>query len=120
MKEAAIQRGIAAYLAASLRPPTAWTAIGHGGGGKVRGAQLKAMGLKAGWPDLIVMHPNRGLIGLEIKTDIGRQSPEQKSVMREFTDAGGYYFICRSIDQVEAALLLCDIPVHAAKLRRVA
>lgn len=38
--------------------------------------------------------------GLEVKTDKGRQSPEQKIFQEDVERSGGKYFIVRSIDDV--------------------
>ena len=41
---------------------------------------------------------------LEIKTEKGRQSVEQKSFERQVKDAGAQYFVVRSIEEMEAIL----------------
>lgn len=116
--EQQFQIQVARYLSLALRPPTIWTAFPAGGGGKVRGALLKAMGLKAGWPDVIVMHGFRTrttvLLGIELKVGKGRQSPEQKAVMAAFQAAGALYKVCRSLDDVEWALMDAGLPVFAS------
>ena len=118
--EAQLHRAVAAFLSVALKPPTIWTTIGHGGGGKVRGAQLKAMGVQPGWPDIIIIHAAghspyyAEIAGIELKAGKGRQSPEQKAVEKAFTEAGGMYFVCRSVDDVALALASCmDTPLHA-------
>jgi hypothetical protein len=78
---------------------------------------LARLGLRPGWPDLQVMHPSpmggSMVIGLELKTPVGRQSLVQKQVEADFTAAGGFYCICRSIDEVERVLIATGIPLHA-------
>lgn len=114
--EAAIQRAIVQFLEIAIRPPCLFTAFPAGGGGKARGAQLKAAGLKPGWPDLLVVGPARGginLIGIEVKSAIGRQSYEQMVIQRAFVAAGAWYSISRSVEDVERILLDCGIPLHA-------
>lgn len=109
---------VARYLDAVLRPPTWWTTFPAGGGGKVRGAKLKAMGLRAGVPDIIVMHPSPSIlpstvvIGIELKAVKGRQSPEQREVDAAFDAAGARYRIARSIEDVHAILRAADIPLR--------
>lgn len=125
--EAALQAQVARYLDATLRPPSFWTAIGHGGGGLIRGAQLKRMGVKKGVPDIIVLHPVASagseygcwLIGIELKAPKGRQSPEQVAVQAAFEQAGGMYHVCRSVEEVEDALRSDGIPLFST-MRRAA
>jgi len=65
--------------------------------------KLKAMGRRAGIPDLLVLHGAK-LIGLEVKAPKGCQSPEQKGIQEQFESAGGHYHLVRSIDDVKAVL----------------
>lgn len=118
--EQVLQIAVADYLRVALRAPTIWTAFPAGGGGRVRGAFLKAMGLQAGWPDLLVMspYPNTNIawpriVGLELKA-AGRQSPNQRAIQKQFEDAGGIYHICRSVDEVEGFLRGVGIPLFAS------
>lgn len=117
MSEAALHKAVAGYLRVALKPPTVWSTIPSGGGGRVRGALLKAAGLQRGLPDLLVMHPAKEggpiVVGLELKTKAGRISPEQKTMMQAFTDCRAWYVLCRSIDEVEKALRFCKVPLHA-------
>ncbi len=124
MTEAQLHRAVAAYLHKALKLPTVWTTFPAGGGGRVRGAQLKAMGLQAGWPDIIIIHP-RGktgiesqVCGLELKAKTGGLSPEQKAFRIVFEEANGWYAMCKSLDDVEEALTRFGIPLHASVLRR--
>lgn len=116
--EQQLQIAVADYLRFAIRPPTIWTAFPAGGGGRVRGAFLKAMGLQAGWPDMLVvarcdMAGASRNVALELKAAKGRQSPEQKSFQEKWEETGGIYFIARSIDEVEGFLRGVGIPLHA-------
>ncbi len=116
--EQALQIQVANYLRVALRPPTLWTAIGHGGGGKVRGAILKMMGVQAGWPDIIIIHPlpepvYSVVLGIELKAGKGQQSTAQRLVMEGFREAVCGYEICRSLQEVELAIAHAGIPLHA-------
>src|ERR1700682_4291340 len=51
--EQALQIAAAEYLTRALPDYARFTAFPAGGGGRVRGARLKAMGLKGGVPDLL-------------------------------------------------------------------
>ncbi len=112
MTEAQLHRAVAAFLRVALKPPTIWTTIGHGGGGRVRGAQLKAMGVQKGWPDILVIDDGLA-IGIELKAKKGAQSPEQKALEVSFVKAGMTYWLCRSVEDVEAALRTDNVPIHA-------
>lgn len=122
--EAALHRAVAGYLRAALKPPTIWTAFPAGGGGRIRGAQLKAMGLQKGWPDLIVMHeaPKGGpiVLGIELKAKGGRVSPEQRGIMQGFHAIRAWYVLCRSVEEVENACRYVGIPLHASVMGRAA
>src|SRR5690349_12013588 len=54
-----------------------------------------------GIPDIIAIKDGR-FIGIEVKTDKGRQSPEQKEFEQLCSKHGGKYIVVRSIDDVQA------------------
>lgn len=118
--EQALQIAVAQYLGHALKPPTIWTAFPAGGGGRIRGAFLKAMGLKAGWPDILVIDPaatsyHRSLVvGIELKAEKGRMSNSQEAVRASFVAAGAHWYLARSLDEVEGFLRGVGIPLHAS------
>lgn len=121
--EQTLQRAVARFLSVALKQPTIWTAIGHGGGGAARGAILKGMGVKAGWPDIIIISPaHHGawpkVIGIELKSKSG-QSPAQREIEVAFGLAACAYAVCRNIAEVEHILRRCNVPMSATTLRRV-
>lgn len=64
------------------------------------GARFKAMGVQAGFPDLILLVPANGYHGLfiELKTETGRQQATQKEY-QQLVEAEGYcYKVVRSRD----------------------
>lgn len=72
-------------------------------GGKrnqVEAAKFKAMGTRAGFPDLLFLHPNKfyPFMGIELKTAKGRQSEHQKTYQQLFEQIGAKYVIVRSLD----------------------
>lgn len=109
LRESDLHRAVARYLGAVLPPSIPWTTLGHGGGGRVRGAMLKASGMHAGWPDVLVIGPRGRFIGLELKSTTGRLSDEQKDVHMRIEKAGALVFVCRSIDHVRSALTTAGI-----------
>ena len=122
MTEAQLHRAVAAYLRLAIKPPAFFTTFPAGGGGKVRGGQLKAMGLLPGMPDLLVFwpieddmgNPEPAVLGIELKTTKGSISPQQKIVAKLFDGIGGDVAVCRSIDDVAKALALWAVPLHAS------
>lgn len=56
---------------------------------------------KPGTPDLTVCCKGQ-FIGLEVKTDTGRQSASQKKAQAEIESSGGKYYIVRSLRDVKA------------------
>lgn len=114
--EQEFQSAVAVYLDLALKPPTVWSAIGHGGGGGLRGAILKGMGVKAGMPDVLVLHPDRGrtvVLGLELKAPRGRISPDQIDMGRAFIGMNATYSVCRALEEVQRAIRRAGIPLHA-------
>ena len=68
---------------------------------KVEAAKFKGMGTRAGFPDFILLVP-RGdcpFLGIELKTDKGRQSTAQKAYQEAFIAIGARYEVVRSIDE---------------------
>ncbi len=54
---------------------------------------------RTGLPDIIVIRDGF-TIGLEVKKDKGKQSPNQKELEKEWKEAGGEYYVVKSIDDV--------------------
>lgn len=59
------------------------------------GARLKRMGVVRGVPDFVILAPGKPAIGLELKPEGGRQSPEQRAVEQAWNAAGGKYVVAR-------------------------
>jgi VRR-NUC domain len=57
---------------------------------------------RKGWPDICLITGGK-FYGIEVKTDIGRLSPEQKELGSEIISNGGMYVVARSIDDVQTA-----------------
>jgi len=116
-QERELHAAVADFLRLAVRPPTLWTTIGHGGGGLERGRLLARLGLKPGWPDILVLHPidDSGtlVLGLELKTAIGKQSLVQHGIEAAFAACEANYAVCRSIDDVARALVKAGIPMRA-------
>lgn len=130
MTEHALHQAVAQYLRLALRPPVYWTSIDHGAGkmSLAAAARAKARGVKAGLPDILVFVPRDGggasvVIGIELKTPVGRLSTAQKETHEQMTAAGARCRVARSLEHVEDILRANGVPLHArayADLRRAA
>lgn len=111
MTEAKLHKSVATYLGYQLKPPVIWTTIGHGGGGRVRGARLKAMGVQRGWPDILILAPGPVVLGIELKRPGkgGSQSPEQVEIEAAFGVCNAWYAVCKSVDAVKGALAFIGV-----------
>lgn len=65
------------------------------------GAKRKAMGVRPGFPDFILLLPNRDYpyLAMELKSGKGRQSDHQKEYQKAVEHAGGKYAVIRSLDE---------------------
>ena len=73
-------------------------------GGKrnlIEAARFKAMGVRAGFPDLILLVPKGQcpFLGIELKASKGRQSEAQKAYQEEFERMGAKYVVIRSVEE---------------------
>ncbi len=110
--EQTLQIAVAAYLRINLPPDIPWSAIGHGGGGAARGAILKAMGVRAGFPDLHLLIQGRACY-IELKrAKGGRVSLEQKAFHTALVLAGGIVATCHSVDEVESFLKVLGVKLR--------
>ena len=60
--------------------------------------------LPGGFPDLIVLLPGGRFMGIECKSETGRQSAIQKLMQQQFEDLGHEYVLARNVDDVIAAI----------------
>jgi hypothetical protein len=73
--------------------------VPNGGTRNIREAiLLKATGLTAGVSDLIVIKQNE-VIFVEVKTEVGKQSKDQKAFEQKVNNLGFKYFLVRSLDE---------------------
>lgn len=71
------------------------------------GAKRKAMGVRAGFPDfvLLVATERSPYLCIELKAEKGRQSEAQKNYQKAVEEnGGGEYIICRTLDEFKAAI----------------
>ena len=119
--EQVFHKAVAEYLDAALPPSCWWTTFPAGGGGKARGGQLKAMGLRAGVPDILVLHRYARMIvhviWLELKAPKGRPPSKVQiathNALEGVDDWAVSVHVCRTLDEVESALRDECIPLRA-------
>lgn len=120
-----LQVRVAKHLRSILMPPTMWTALDAGQGAMniIAARRRKARGVKAGWPDLLIIHHDEQghrVLGIELKRPGkgGSQSDAQREVEHAFHMAKCWYVLCRSVEEVENALRYVGIPVRATAMIR--
>ena len=108
--EQTFQMAVSQYLNAVLPAGAGHTAFPSGGGGAIRGSFLKAMGLRAGMPDVFVFHQGRAF-GIELKAEHGRLSTVQRATIGELSTWGVPVAVCKTLDEVASALGMWGIPI---------
>lgn len=78
-------------------------------------AKLKAMGLKKGWPDLLLLSPEGVLHALELKRGKAPLKPEQEGFRDACLARGVPWAVARSVD--EALRILHDWGAVRLRLR---
>ena len=71
---------------------------------KVEGAIFKAMGVRKGVPDLVILLPNAGAGFIELKAGKGVLSPAQKQWRDDLRARGYAWAEARSLEEVEDIL----------------
>jgi hypothetical protein len=112
--EQQVHQTIAVFLNRAL-PEGSWhCAIDSAGKASIRVAQnLKARGGQRGTPDHLVLVPGLKALFFEVKTAIGRVSPEQEHVGARIFNAGHYWVVVRSVEDAEATLRDLGVPLRA-------
>lgn len=102
--ETAIHCAVVQHLQARGESGVLWWHTPNGGfRNKPEAALLKAMGVKAGVPDLMLFNAGR-LYCLEIKAQGGRASPEQLTFLQDLDRAGAYTALVTGLDACLATL----------------
>lgn len=101
-----------------------WCHVPNGGYRRGReAARLQGAGVKPGVPDVMIFERwanafsgRSGFgIAIELKTGSGRASPEQHGWLKALTARGWYAVVCRSVDEVQTAIGVCQ-PLNGRKL----
>jgi len=109
-----LQAAVAAFLDAALPADCWWSSIDHAGTSARHGALLKARGVRPGLPDLVIIAPAIRLTAwIELKTRHGRAGPAQLHFATVAMLAGHTWHICRSVAEVQAALVESGVGLRA-------
>ena len=102
--EEALHRAVAAFLDVALPEGAAWTTVEPGGyRTKAEAGIAKARGVKAGWPDVLVIFRGRAIF-FELKGPKGRLSAAQTAAHERLRLAGAVVYTVRSLDELAAVL----------------
>lgn len=117
MNEYELHCAIGDMLAWTLLPPAFFSSIAHGGYKltKRAAARLKRSYLIPGLPDLHIVYQGK-VFYIEVKTQTGYLSNEQKAVHAKLREAGAQVAVARSVPEVEKLLDAWSIPHRAARL----
>lgn len=116
--EEALQRQVAAYLNAAYPGLTWWHTANGMGRSRAEAGILKAMGVKAGVPDLTIIMPTGSAAFIELKAAKGRLSESQKAFRDGVQACGCFWAECRSLAEVAGTLDAWLGPLgHKAKAR---
>ena len=97
--EQALQRAVGELLNFTLGGLAWWSHFPAGGGGKLRGAILRGLGLKPGVPDIIIIDAGRAY-WLELKSKRGQVSLVQRACHVELLHAGCPVAIIKDVNEV--------------------
>lgn len=120
MSESQIQTAIVGYLRTALPKPWLIQHTANKPRSKIAGAIEKKMGSIKGWPDLMVLGPVSADQArphawfIEVKTDKGRLSPEQKELHARLIGLGFGVGTVRSIDDARRLAIAWGLPLREA------
>lgn len=109
LEQARLVRWTHLRTARAVAPELAWLHHSPNGGRRdgFTGGQMKALGTKPGFPDLVLPVPSpSGWTGLaiEMKSDTGRTTPEQVAWLDRLADSGWQVAVCRSAAEGRATI----------------
>ena len=107
------------FLTIAMPPEIVWTAVDHGAGKmSARSAgQRKARGVKRGQADYrFVLPPHGRSAEIELKVKGTYQSTAQEAWEAGIEASGGLYRVCRSLGEVELALLDWGVRLRATAI----
>jgi hypothetical protein len=105
-REQVIETQIRTFL--NLKGIFAWKAKTTGTYDPVKKVFRKNAGQMKGVADIIGIYKKR-FMAIEVKSDKGRLSPEQKVFLRRVVEEGGLAMVARSVSDVQAKLKEWDV-----------
>jgi hypothetical protein len=109
-----LQVAVAHMLTVVLDPElTWWSALDHGAGWMTPASAglRKARGVRRGLPDFVILFKS-GLLGIELKSNKGRLSPEQIETAEAWMVLGHHIAVARSLEDVQDILEAWEIPMR--------
>ena len=125
-RESELHVSVAELLDWILQPPAIFTTFPAGWGklSKATAGRLYASGMKKGMPDILVFtcvqppHPRRSIvIGLELKVGVNGLSSAQRTMFASLQAVGIRTYVCRSLEDVVAALDDAGIAHRSMEMR---
>lgn len=105
-EEDGLQKSVAMFLRVALPDNIIWWHTPNGGSRNMREAvKLKAMGTRAGVPDIALVFPGGNAAFIELKTSKGRLSPEQKKFRDQCHENQILWELARSLLDVQSILI---------------
>lgn len=102
--EQQIQKAVVQHLRLRAEPKVFfWSTPNEGKRGFTNAAALKAMGMTAGVPDLLILKDGR-LHALELKAAKGTLTPSQRLVLAHMENCGAETAVAHSIDEALVTL----------------
>lgn len=106
--EQKLQQGVARHLRSRGKPGLVWFHVpnqGRSGGprGRVQGAILKSMGLRAGVSDFIMLNDGK-FFALELKPEGERPTESQVQFLQDVNNAGGFAACAEGLDRALGCL----------------
>jgi hypothetical protein len=102
--EQQIHQAVVAHLNMRAEPKVFfWHTPNEGKRGYVNAAHLRAMGMTAGVPDLLILKDGK-LHALELKAPKGRLTPSQRGVLERMVHCGALVAVAHSIDEALVTL----------------
>ncbi|WP_442894952.1 VRR-NUC domain-containing protein [Bradyrhizobium sp. AZCC 1578] len=115
--EQEIHKAVVAHLNARSEPRVFfWHTPNEGKRGWVNAAALKAMGMTAGVPDLLILKAGQ-LHALELKAPGGRLTPSQRLILERMESCGAQTAVAHSIDEALVTLEFWGILKRSVQLR---
>lgn len=102
--EQSLHQAVVAHMRLRCQPLTFWWHTpNEGKRGWVNAAHLRAMGMQAGIPDLLILKAGE-LFGLELKSAKGRLTPSQVLTMQRLMQCGAQVAVAKSLDEALVTL----------------